>query len=238
MKNPVARTLKLAPSILSADFSRLGAQLQAAEEGGADYIHVDVMDGMFVPNITVGALVIQACKRATRLPLDVHLMIDKPERFLEEFAEAGADTLTVHAEATPNLHRALELIRGSGTKVGLAVNPLTPLTVFREALPYLDLALVMSVNPGFGGQTFIEGSLARLRTLTEWRDDLNPHCEIEVDGGVNKTTAPLAAQAGADVLVAGSAVFGGMDSVQENLATLRGSLSGAEDTKDGAEAEG
>lgn len=214
-------SIKLAPSILAADFTRLGEQVKAAEEGGADYIHIDVMDGQFVPNITLGPLLVQACKRATKLPLDVHLMIVQPERFLEAFAKAGADLLTIHAEATVHLHRALELIRGSGARAGLAVNPLTPLDIYREALPYLDLALIMSVNPGFGGQAFIGSSLRRLRTVRDWREELNPGCEISVDGGIDHQTAPHVAQAGADVLVAGSAIFNGLEPVRANIAALR-----------------
>lgn len=219
---------KLAPSILAADFARLGEQIRAAEEGGADLIHIDVMDGQFVPNITLGPLIVRACKRVTRLPLDVHLMIVQPERFLESFAEAGADTLTIHAEATPHLHGALQTIRTSGARAGLAVNPVTPLHVYREALPFLDRALLMSVNPGFGGQSFIDSTLRRLVTLSDWRDDLNPNCDIEVDGGIDRHTAPRAVEAGAEILVAGSAVFSGMDSVQENLAALRASIETAE----------
>ena len=217
-------TPKLAPSILAADFSRLGEQVKAAEEAGADYIHIDVMDGHFVPNITIGPLIVQACKRVTKLPLDVHLMIEEPERYLETFAKAGADILTFHAEATPHIHRALQVVRESGTRAGLAVNPVTPLEVMKEALPYLDLVLVMSVNPGFGGQAFIEATLPRLRTVRGWIDDINPNCELEVDGGIDKSTAPKVAQAGASVLVAGSAVFSGMDTVQENIAALRESI--------------
>ena len=221
-------TPKLAPSILAADFSRLGEQVKAAEEAGADYIHIDVMDGHFVPNITIGPLIVRACKRVTKLPLDVHLMIEEPERYLETFADAGADILTLHAEATPHIHRALQVVRESGTRAGLAVNPVTPLEIVREALPYLDLTLVMSVNPGFGGQAFIEATIRRLRTVREWIDELNPNCELEVDGGIDRSTAPRVAQAGASVLVAGSAVFSGMDTVQENIAALRESIGATE----------
>ena len=154
------------------------------------------MDGHFVPNITLGPMIVQACKRVTKLPLDVHLMIAEPERYLETFAEAGADILTLHAEATPHIHRALQVIRESGTRAGLALNPITPLEVVKEALPYLDLALVMSVNPGFGGQTFIEATLRRLRTVRGWIDEINPNCELEVDGGIDRNTAPRVAHAG------------------------------------------
>ena len=215
------RPIKIAPSILAADFSRLGEQVRAAEQGGADQIHIDVMDGQFVPNLTLGPLVVQACRRVTKLPLEVHLMILAPERYLEMFAKAGADIITLHAEATPHLHRAVEIIRDSGAKAGLAVNPLTPLTVYEEALPFIDLALIMSVNPGFGGQRFIDSSVRRLRTVAAWREDLNPNCKMSVDGGIDPRTAPRVVEAGADVLIAGSAVFNSMGSVQENLTALR-----------------
>jgi ribulose-phosphate 3-epimerase len=214
-------TVRLAPSILSCDFARLGEQIGEADRAGADVIHVDVMDGQFVPNITIGPLVVAASRRATELPLDVHLMIEKPERFVAEFVEAGADWLTIHAEATPHVHRALQMIREAGARPGLAVNPLTPLAVLRESLPDLGLALVMSVNPGFGGQRFIPASLARLRALRAWRDELNPDCLIEVDGGVGVHNAAEVARAGADVLVAGSAVFNDQGSVAANVAALR-----------------
>lgn len=200
--------------------------MKAAEEGGADYLHVDVMDGYFVPNITVGPLVVQACKRATKLPIDVHLMIREPERYIDSFIEAGANIITVHAEATPHVHRALQLIRESGARAGLAVNPLTPLSVFRDALPYCDLALVMTVNPGFGGQQFIESSLKRILTLADWREELNPYCEIEVDGGISAKTAPQVVEAGATVLVAGTNIFSGIDSIQNNIAALRQAIAG------------
>ncbi len=216
--------IRIAPSILSADFAELSAAVRAAEAAGADMIHVDVMDGHFVPNITIGAGVVAAVRRHTSLPLDVHLMIERPERYVDGFAAAGADYLTVHAEATHHLHRLLEQVRESGAKVGLALNPLTPLTVLEEALPYLDLALVMSVDPGFGGQEFIPGSVGRIETLRRLRDRANPNCLIEVDGGINAKTAPQAARAGADVLVAGSAVYGGGVSVAENMAALRAAL--------------
>ena len=200
--------------------------MKAAEEGGADYLHVDVMDGYFVPNITVGPLVVQACKRVTKLPIDVHLMIREPERYIDSFIEAGASIITVHAEATPPLHRALQLIRESGARAGLAVNPLTPLNVFQDALPYCDLALVMTVNPGFGGQQFIESSLKRILTLADWREELNPYCEIEVDGGISAKTAPQVVEAGATVLVAGTNIFSGIDSIQNNIAALRQAIAG------------
>ncbi len=184
-------------------------------------MHVDVMDGHFVPNISIGPAVVAAVKRSCDLPLDVHLMISQPERYVPAFVDAGADWVTVHAEASVHLHRLLAQIRESGAKVGLALNPLTPLAGLEVALPYLDQALVMSVNPGFGGQTFIPGSVARVEAVKRMRDRINPNCQIEVDGGVNVKTAPLLAAAGADVLVAGSAVFGGHGTVAENMAALR-----------------
>lgn len=216
----------IAPSLLASDFTRLGEQVRDAEQAGAEVIHVDVMDGHFVPNITIGPLIVEACRRVTALPLDVHLMIEKPERWVETFASAGASILTVQAEATPHVHRALQLIKDSGVKAGLAINPLTPLAVLREALPELDLALIMSVNPGFGGQEFIPASLERLRSLRDWRDELNPSCRIEVDGGINVETARSAVEAGADLLVAGSAIFNDRGSVAQNMATLRKAATG------------
>ena len=215
------QNLKFAPSILAADFGNLAAQVQDAANAGADYLHIDVMDGQFVPNISFGAIAVKACNEAVDIPLDVHLMITQPERYLEDFAKAGADIITVHAEATAHGHRALQQIKELGCKVGLAVNPLTPLDVFKEALPYLDLALIMTVNPGFGGQKFIPTSLNRIAQLREWIEDINPSCELEIDGGVNKATVANAAMAGANVLVAGSAVFNDKASVATNLDALR-----------------
>ncbi len=210
----------IAPSILSADFARLAEQVRAAEAAGADWIHVDVMDGRFVPNITMGFVVVEALRSVTRLPLDVHLMIVEPERYVERFVAAGADVVTVHAEATPHVHRTLQLIRSAGAKAGLAVNPATPLDWFEDVLGELDLALLMSVNPGFGGQRFIPRSLARLERLAALRDRVNPGVRIEVDGGVGPANAAELVRRGADVLVAGSAVFGG-GAVAENLRALR-----------------
>lgn len=218
--------VQLAPSILSADFANLGEAVKQAEEAGADFIHLDVMDGHFVPNITLGPAVVAAVKRHTSLPLDVHLMISNPEKYIEVFAEAGADIITVHAEATHHLHRLLHQVRESGAKAGLALNPLTPLTVLEGAIAYLDLALIMSVEPGFGGQAFISGSVARIEAARRLKERVNPNCLIEVDGGINLKTAPLAAAAGADVLVAGSAIYGGGVTVRENLVGLRAAISG------------
>ncbi|WP_287370964.1 ribulose-phosphate 3-epimerase [Oceanithermus sp.] len=210
----------IAPSILSADFARLAEQVRAAEAAGADWIHVDVMDGRFVPNITMGFVVVEALRSVTRLPLDVHLMIVEPERYVERFVAAGADVVTVHAEATPHVHRTLQLIRSAGAKAGLAVNPATPLDWFEDVLGELDLALLMSVNPGFGGQRFIPRSLERLERLAALRDRVNPGVRIEVDGGVGPANAAELVRRGADVLVAGSAVFGG-GAVAEKLRALR-----------------
>ena len=211
----------LAPSILSADFAHLAEQVQAAETAGADWIHVDVMDGCFVPNLTMGFVVVEALRSVTRLPLDVHLMIVEPERYVERFVAAGADAVSFHAEATPHVHRTLQLIRSAGARAGLAVNPATPLDRFEDVLEELDLALLMSVNPGFGGQRFISRSLGRLERLAAMRDRLNPEARIEVDGGVSPANAAELVRRGADVLVAGSAVFGGGRTVAENLSALR-----------------
>jgi len=216
----------IAPSILSADFARLAEQVGQAAEGGADWIHVDVMDGRFVPNITMGMVVVEALKRETDLPLDVHLMIVEPERYVERFAAAGADVITIHAEATPHVHRTLQMIRASGARAGLAVNPATPLDWFDDVWQDIDLALLMTVNPGFGGQKFIPRSLERLERLRARRDAENPRVLIEVDGGVGPANAADLAERGADVLVAGSAVFNRRASVAENIAAIRNAITG------------
>jgi ribulose-phosphate 3-epimerase len=198
----------IAPSLLACDFSKLGQELRDIQSARATWAHFDVMDGTFVPNISIGLPILEACRRSTTLILDVHLMVQQPERYLEAFAKAGADVLTVHAEATPHAHRCVQIIKDLGKKAGLAINPATPISALEPLLPDLDLALVMSVNPGFGGQRFIASSLDRLSTLRTMRDALNPGCFIEVDGGVNVGNIAQIAAAGADVLVAGSAVFG------------------------------
>lgn len=202
---------KIAPSILSADFSRLGEEIRAVEAAGADYIHVDVMDGRFVPNITIGPLVVAAARRVTTLPLDVHLMIEEPERYVEEFARAGADIIVVHAEACRHLHRVVQQIKGLGTKVGVSLNPATPLCVLDYVLEELDLVLLMTVNPGFGGQSFIESGIHKIQALRGILDRRGCEAELEIDGGVKPSNVSRIAHAGADVLVAGSAVFGSND---------------------------
>ena len=200
--------MKIAPSILSCDFGRLAEEIQAVEAGGADWIHVDVMDGHFVPNITIGPIITEGARRATDLPLDVHLMIENPDGYLEAFASAGADILTVHQEACPHLHRTLGKIRELGMRAGVAVNPATPLEAVREVLVDIDLLVIMSVNPGFGGQSFIPGTSDKLRRARAMLVDAGSSAELEVDGGVDSSNAAAIAAAGASVLVAGSAVYG------------------------------
>jgi ribulose-phosphate 3-epimerase len=215
-------TVKIAPSILSADFARLADSVAAAEEAGADWIHVDVMDGRFVPNITIGPPVVAALRRVTDLPLDVHLMIDAPERYVEAFADAGADILTVHQEATLHLHRTVQAIKHRGMRAGVSINPATPAAVLEEILPDLDMVLVMSVNPGFGGQSFIPGSTAKIgRVRDMFRRAGMEGAEIQVDGGIAPATSGEVVAAGATVLVAGAAVFGGAGTVAENVRAIR-----------------
>jgi ribulose-phosphate 3-epimerase len=217
---------KIAPSILSADFGRLAEQIQEAEAGGADWIHVDVMDGHFVPNLTLGPLIVAAARRATSLPVDVHLMIEQPERHLAAFADAGADYLTVHVETCPHLHRTLQQIRELGVKPGVTLNPATPVETTFEVLPEVDLVLVMSVNPGFGGQRYIQQSTRRIARIREQLTAAGlSDVELQVDGGIDATTAALAAGAGATVLVAGSAVYNQRAPVAENIAGLKASVS-------------
>ncbi|MGA9226573.1 MAG: ribulose-phosphate 3-epimerase, partial [Mesobacillus sp.] len=199
--------VKIAPSILSADFARLGDEIKDVEQGGADYIHVDVMDGHFVPNITIGPLIVEAIRPITKLPLDVHLMIENPDQYIEAFAKAGADYITVHVEASRHLHRTIQLIKSTGVKAGAVINPATPVESLKHIIEDLDMVLLMSVNPGFGGQNFISSVLPKIRQVKEMADAVNPNLEIEVDGGVNEETAKLCVEAGATVLVAGSAVF-------------------------------
>lgn len=218
--------IKLAPSILSADFARLGAQVKQAERAGADYIHVDVMDGRFVPNISVGPVVVAALRPLTRLPLDVHLMIEAPWHYLGDFANAGADIITVQQEACAHLHRVVEQIKGFKIKAGVALNPATPVDTLAEILPYLDLALVMTVNPGFGGQSFIKTMPQKIAAMRQMIDahGLTSRIELEVDGGINAETAPRVVAAGARVLVAGTAIYNAGMSVPKAMRKLRASV--------------
>ncbi|MCM0083998.1 ribulose-phosphate 3-epimerase [Geomonas sp. Red32] len=202
---------KIAPSILSADFARLGEEVAAIEAGGADYVHVDVMDGHFVPNITIGPLVVDAVRKVTKLPLDVHLMISQPDLYIESFAKAGADIIVVHAEATVHLHRTVQLIKSFGKRAGVSLNPATPLSALDYILEDLDLVLLMTVNPGFGGQSFIENCIPKIQTLRAMMDKRGVEAELEVDGGVKTDNIARIAHAGADVFVAGSAVFNSPD---------------------------
>jgi len=201
----------IAPSILSADFSRLGEEIAAVEAAGADWIHVDVMDGRFVPNITIGPVVVASIRKATRLPFDVHLMIESPERFIDGFAGAGADTITVHVEAAAHLHRTVAMIREKGLRAGVSLNPATPLALVEPILPDIDLLLVMTVNPGFGGQKFISGMIPKIAAAKRMIRKAAPEVLLEVDGGVHLKNIRSIADAGADVLVAGSAIFGSRD---------------------------
>ncbi len=217
-------SIKIAPSILSSDFSRLGDQVAEATSAGADYIHVDVMDGHFVPNITIGAPVVAALHKRTTIPMDVHLMIESPERYVADFAKAGADIITVHVEACPHIHRTVQMIKELGIKAGVAVNPGTPLQSIEHVLVDIDLALIMTVNPGFGGQSFIEHMLSKIAALRKQLDLSGLPLELEVDGGITAATAPRVAAAGARVLVAGSAVFSTKHSVAAGIAAIRDSI--------------
>lgn len=214
--------VRIAPSILASDFGRLADQVVEAEEAGVDWIHVDVMDGHFVPNITIGPAITEAVRRATQLPVDVHLMIEAPDRYIQAFADAGADYLTVHQETCPHLHRTIQRIRAAGVRPGVAVNPATPVESVAAILPDIDLLLVMSVNPGFGGQAFIPSALGRLARARELLDACGGEdTALEVDGGIDATTAPGVARAGADVLVAGSAIYGHPRGVAAGVSAIR-----------------
>jgi ribulose-phosphate 3-epimerase len=213
--------IELAPSILAADFARLGEQVAEAERAGADRIHVDVMDGHFVPNITIGPVVVRSLRPVTRLPLETHLMIAEPDRYLEAFAEAGSDTVLVHWEGNNNLHRTVQRAKALGKRVGAVINPATPAEVLEEILPDVDQVLVMTVDPGFGHQHFIATTLPKIRRVREMIERIRPGCDLEVDGGIDPSTAPRVVEAGANVLVAGSAVFGAAGGVAAAMKRLR-----------------
>jgi ribulose-phosphate 3-epimerase len=221
---PKVPTPLIAPSILAADFTRLGEQIRDAEQGGADLIHVDVMDGRFVPNISMGPVIVEAARRSTTLPLDVHLMIVEPDHLLPAFAKAGASRLTVHQETCPHLHRTLQAIRELGCSAGVAINPGSPAELLGEILPLVDLVLVMTVNPGFGGQSFLTETLGKIGRLRAVLDAHGLPVRIEVDGGITEATAPQVVEAGASVLVAGTSIFNQRESVAEAIRRLRASL--------------
>jgi ribulose-phosphate 3-epimerase len=216
--------IKIAPSILSADFARLGEQVAEATRAGADLIHVDVMDGHFVPQITIGAPVVSAIRKYTTLPLDVHLMIESPEEQIAQFAKAGADIITVHIEPCAHIHRVIQIIKATGVKAGISLNPATSLNMLDEILPEVDLVLVMTVNPGFGGQTFIENTLDKIARLRAELDRRKLNIELEVDGGINTKTAPRVVKCGATALVAGAAIFSSGETIGEAIKKLRQSL--------------
>jgi len=211
---------KIAPSILSADFTKLAKEIRAVEDAKADYIHVDVMDGHFVPNITVGPFIVEAARKATRLPLDVHLMIENPDKFIPDFAKAGSDIITVHAEASRHLHRTIQIIKEHGIRAGVSLNPTTPLYYLDHILGDVDLVLLMTVNPGFSGQQFIKSCLPKIERMRRMLDEGNHKAELEVDGGIKVSNIGAAAKAGADVFVAGSAVFGS-DNYKKTIAAMR-----------------
>jgi ribulose-phosphate 3-epimerase len=218
---------KISPSILSADFTRLGEEIKAVERAGADYIHIDVMDGHFVPNITIGPMIVEAAKRVTDLPLDVHLMISNPDSFIDEFADAGADILTVHAEAVNHLHRTIQYIRTKGVGPGVCLNPATPLDILEYILDGLDMVMLMTVNPGFGGQKFIPEVIPKIRLLREMIDKKGLNTEIEIDGGIGPETVHQVASAGANVFVAGSAIFYSED-YEKTIMLMRERMSDAD----------
>ena len=222
----MTKVFRIAPSILSADFSRLAEEIRAAEQAGGDVIHVDVMDGHFVPNITIGPPVVASLKKVSTLPLDVHLMIDHPEKFIRDFVDAGADSLTVHPESTPHLHRVLQQIRGMGVQAGVVLNPATPISILEYVLDLVDVILIMTVNPGFGGQKFIPEMLKKIKTVRELLDERNIDAWISVDGGINRNTAPHVVAHGANSLVAGSALFASPAGIDAALAELRASVAG------------
>ncbi|HSG26147.1 MAG TPA: ribulose-phosphate 3-epimerase [Anaerolineales bacterium] len=214
----------ISPSILSADFTRLGQEISTAEQSGADWIHIDVMDGHFVPNITMGPFIVEACRRTTDLPLDVHLMIDRPERHIQDFANAGANILTIHTEASPNFYRTLQAIKDLGCRAGAAINPGTPASAVWPALPLLDLVLVMTVNPGYSGQVFLPETMSKVEIVRRWLDEIGSAADLQVDGGVNASTLPQALAAGANVFVAASAIFKHPEGISAGLRALKAHL--------------
>lgn len=216
--------IKIAPSILSADFGNLENAIKEAEKGGADLIHIDVMDGHFVPNITIGPVVIKCIRGSTRLPFDVHLMISEPEKYIPDFVKAGSNIVTVSAESTDHLHRAIQGIKELDVKAGVALNPSTPINIIENVMNDIDMVVIMTVNPGFGGQKFIESMLPKIKSMRDVIEREGMDIEIEVDGGINPQNSKLAAEAGANILVAGNAVFKGEGSIQENIARLKGAL--------------
>jgi ribulose-phosphate 3-epimerase len=216
--------VRLAPSILSADFARLGQQVADAERAGADRIHIDVMDGHFVPNLSMGAPIVQSLRRVTRLPLEIHLMISDPDFFLDEFVEAGSDSFLVHWEGNANLHRTVQRIKALGKRAGVVINPATPAAVLEEILPDVEQVLVMTVNPGFGHQHFLSTTLPKIRRVRQMIDQMKSGCDVEVDGGIDADTAPLAVAAGANILVAGTAIFGQSEGVTAAMTRLRAAI--------------
>jgi ribulose-phosphate 3-epimerase len=216
--------IELIPSILSADFTRLGEQVREVEAAGAQRIQIDVMDGHFVPNITMGPMVVEAVRRCTKLPLEVHLMITNPQEYIETFAQAGADVIIVHQEVCPHLHRVIQQIKATGKQAGVALNPSTPVFLLQDVLSLLDMVLIMTVNPGFGGQDFIPETLTKITTLHQMIKRHGLHCDIEVDGGIHEKTVPQVVQAGANLLVAGSAIYNKKESVEQAITRLRNAL--------------
>ncbi len=230
----VKRAVKLAPSILAADFARLGEQVAEAERAGAYRIHVDVMDGHFVPNISLGAPIVKSLRQVTRLPIETHLMIFNPDLFFDEFVEAGSDSFLVHWEGNNNLHRTIQRVKSLGKRIGVVINPATPASVLAEILPDLDQVLVMTVNPGFGHQHFIHSTLPKIRRVREMIERVRPECELELDGGIDADTARLGVAAGADVLVAGTSIFGDPDGVDAAMKRLRAATETATKVKKGS----
>jgi len=220
----MSNIIKIAPSILAADFARLGEQVAEAERAGADRIHIDIMDRYFVPNLSMGAPIVESLRRVTRLSLEIHLMISDPDFFLNEFTEAGSDSFLVHCEGNHNLHRTVQRVKALGRRVGVAINPATPAAVLEEILQDVDQVLVMTVNPGFGHQPFIHTTLPKIRRVRRMIDEITPVCDLEVDGGIDVTTAPLAVEAGANVLVAGSAIFGACGGVMAAMKRLQAAV--------------